>query len=70
MIEEKCLNHPRWNIIEAKNANKAIFYFFLWVEAVVKYFKLFQETVPLREELNKATALVHDKNKEIEIVKK
>ena len=69
-LEEKCLHHPRWNILDAKSANKAIYYFFIWVEAVVKYFKLFNETIPMRNELEKTTSLFQDKSKEVEIVKK
>lgn len=55
---------------EAKNANKAIYFFFLWVEAVVKYFRLYQETIPMRSQLDQATKLFTEKSKEIEIVKK
>jgi hypothetical protein len=31
LLEERCLKHPRWNIQDAKNANKAVYYFFIWV---------------------------------------
>ena len=70
LLEEKCLNHNRWNITEARSANKAIYFFFIWVEAVVKYYRLYQETMPMRAELEKATAILADRTKEIDIVKR
>lgn len=56
--------------MEAKNANRAIYYFFIWIEAVVKYFRLYQEAMPMRTELEKATSLFEAKSKEVEVVKK
>ena len=43
-LEQKCMTHKKWNEKEARSANKAIYYFFIWVEAIVKYFHVHEDT--------------------------
>jgi hypothetical protein len=50
-LEEKVLSHPRWSHKEAMNANKAIYYFYLWIDAIYNYHRILKETAPIREGL-------------------
>lgn len=64
-LEEKVLSHPRWNQKEAMNANKAIYYFYLWIDAIVTYHRILKETQPIREGLVRVKQEIVDKEKRI-----
>jgi hypothetical protein len=50
-IEDKCMTHKKWHEKEARSANKAVYYFFVWVETIVKYFHIREDTEPMRKDL-------------------
>lgn len=68
-LEEKCTGHPKFNEKDAALASKATGYLFGWVKCMYDYFRVFTDTKPLREEMQKMAQIVEEKTAELSVKK-
>ncbi len=63
-LEEKIVDHPKFNQKDAWGASKAAGYLFGWVKAMYDYYKVFVTSEPIRKQLMDIQKVV-DEKKEI-----
>lgn len=63
------MNQPDFTFQKIESSSYACKYLFLWVKAMVDYYKVFTETKPLREKLVTVRHLVEEKTAELKIKK-
>lgn len=63
------MNQPDFTYAKVENSSYACKYLFLWVKAMVDYYKVFTDTKPLREKLISVKKLVEEKTAELKIKK-
>ncbi|KAL4464296.1 hypothetical protein ABPG72_011341 [Tetrahymena utriculariae] len=68
-LEEKILSHEDWSLEKAKTCSHAIKYIFSWCQAMYDFNKVFRETQPLRDKLEKFEKIVSEKMAELKIKK-
>lgn len=63
------MNQPDFTYSKIESSSYACKYLFLWVKAMVDYYKVFTETKPLREKLVTVKKLVEEKTIELKLKK-
>jgi len=68
-LEEKVLGQPEFNFAAVERCSFATKFLFMWVKAMVDYYKVFVETKPLREQLLSVRKIVEEKMEELRVKK-
>jgi dynein heavy chain, axonemal len=68
-LEEKVLIKPEFNFQAVERTSFATKFLYLWVNAMLGYYKVFTETKPLREKLAEMRKIVQEKTEELKIKK-
>lgn len=68
-LDEKILNQPEFTFASVERCSFATKFLFMWVKAMVDYYKVYTETKPLREKLIEMRGIVETKTKELRVKK-
>ena len=61
-VKQNCMTHKDWLEKSAFNVSDAVGLFFLWVEAMIEYNRMFLESQPIRDQLAKLMKEVEEKS--------
>lgn len=68
-LEEKVMTRPEFNFASVERCSFATKFLYMWVKAMVDYYKVYTETKPLREKLVEMRRIVEEKTAELKIKK-
>ncbi|KAL4427402.1 hypothetical protein ABPG74_009674 [Tetrahymena malaccensis] len=68
-LEEKILNQPEFTFAAVERCSFATKFLYMWVKAMVDYYKVYTETKPLREKLIEMRRIVDEKMGQLRIKK-
>jgi dynein heavy chain len=70
MVEKNCKSEPNWTFSAANKVSEAVGLFFLWVNAMIEYNRMYQEAKPLRDKVEALMKDLAEKEETLRLEKK